>query len=119
MLKTFNYSIPECDSQCSEDALPTEVPHQPHHPQLDAHVLQLIPIQKSSPERRTSQKEIIAGEERPKFLTIKQIQDGQGSFLNNSGSNQLICKLFQIINKQFSTMMHNLYINHIAITFNT
>lgn len=35
----------------------------------------LVPIQKSSPERR-NQKEIIAGEERPKFLTIKQ--DAQG-----------------------------------------
>lgn len=39
----------------------------------------LVPIQKSSPERR-NQKEIVAGEERPKFLTIKQTEDAQGSF---------------------------------------
>uniref|UniRef100_A0A182LSM8 Uncharacterized protein n=1 Tax=Anopheles culicifacies TaxID=139723 RepID=A0A182LSM8_9DIPT len=35
----------------------------------------LVPLTKSSPERRVTQKEIIAGEERPKFLTIKQVQD--------------------------------------------
>lgn len=36
----------------------------------------LVPIQTSSPERRiTSQKEIIAGEERPRYLLIKQHQD--------------------------------------------
>uniref|UniRef100_A0A182TQN2 Uncharacterized protein n=1 Tax=Anopheles melas TaxID=34690 RepID=A0A182TQN2_9DIPT len=35
----------------------------------------LVPLTKSSPERRITQKEIIAGEERPKFLTIKQVQD--------------------------------------------
>lgn len=41
----------------------------------------LVPLQKSSPERRITQKEIIAGEERPKFLTIKQVQDAsQGKF---------------------------------------
>jgi hypothetical protein len=37
----------------------------------------LVPVQKSSPERR-NQKEIVAGEERPKFLTIKQTEDAQG-----------------------------------------
>lgn len=43
-----------------------------------AHVA-LVPIQTSSPERCvTSQKEIIAGEERPKYLLIKQHQDAQG-----------------------------------------
>lgn len=35
----------------------------------------LVPIQTSSPERRITQKEIIAGEERPKYLLIKQHQD--------------------------------------------
>lgn len=41
----------------------------------------LIPIQTSSPERRiTSQKEIVAGEERPKYLFIKQHQDTHGMF---------------------------------------
>lgn len=39
----------------------------------------LVPVQKSSPERR-NQKEIVAGEERPKFLTIKQTEDAQGGF---------------------------------------
>ena len=39
-----------------------------------------MPIQTSSPERRiTSQKEIIAGEERPKYLLIKQLQETQQS----------------------------------------
>lgn len=38
----------------------------------------LVPYQKASPERRITQKEIIAGEERPKFLTIKQLQEAQG-----------------------------------------
>lgn len=35
----------------------------------------LVPLQTSSPERRITQKEIIAGEERPKYLLIKQHQD--------------------------------------------
>lgn len=39
----------------------------------------LVPVQKSSPERR-NQKEIVAGEERPKFLTINQTEDAQGLF---------------------------------------
>ena len=62
------YIFIECDSQCSEEASPMEVPHV-------LAIGSLVPIQKSSPERR-NQKEIIAGEERPKFLTIKQ--DAQG-----------------------------------------
>lgn len=59
----------ECDSQCSDEASPIEMP-----PQLLA-IGALVPLQKPSPERRGTQKEIIAGEERPKFLTIKQIQE--------------------------------------------
>lgn len=35
----------------------------------------LLSIQATSPERRFTQKEIIAGEERPKYLLIKQHQD--------------------------------------------
>ena len=38
----------------------------------------LVPVQKSSPERR-NQKEIVAGEERPKFLTTTtKTEDSQG-----------------------------------------
>lgn len=47
---------------------------------VQPHVLaigSLVPVQKSSPERR-NQKEIVAGEERPKFLTVKQTEDAQG-----------------------------------------
>lgn len=35
----------------------------------------MLSIQATSPERRFTQKEIIAGEERPKYLLIKQHQD--------------------------------------------
>lgn len=69
MIKHF---LSECDSQCSEDPSPLEA--------VPAHVLaigSLVPVQKSSPEKR-NQKEIVAGEERPKFLTIKQTEDAQG-----------------------------------------
>jgi hypothetical protein len=67
------FSFPECDSQCSEEQpSPMEVV-QPHVLAIGS----LVPVQKSSPERR-NQKEIVAGEERPKFLTIKQTEDAQG-----------------------------------------
>ncbi|XP_037041361.1 uncharacterized protein LOC119078050 isoform X3 [Bradysia coprophila] len=57
----------ECVSPCSDENTTLEVPH-----------VALVPIQTSSPERRiTSQKEIIAGEERPKYLLIKQLQEAQ------------------------------------------
>ncbi|XP_039430828.1 uncharacterized protein LOC120413919 isoform X2 [Culex pipiens pallens] len=72
----------ECDSQCSDDISPMMEPPLPPHATLP---IALVPLQKSSPERRITQKEIIAGEERPKFLTIKQVQDAaQGS--NEAGS---------------------------------
>jgi hypothetical protein len=48
---------------------------------VQPHVLaigSLVPVQKSSPERR-NQKEIVAGEERPKFLTIKETENAQGT----------------------------------------
>lgn len=64
--------LPECDSQCSEVPSPMEVV-QPHVLAIGS----LVPVQKSSPERR-NQKEIVAGEERPKFLTVKQTEDAQG-----------------------------------------
>ncbi|XP_053691183.1 uncharacterized protein LOC128739710 [Sabethes cyaneus] len=62
----------ECDSQCSDDISPLMEAPLPPHATLP---IALVPLQKSSPERRITQKEIIAGEERPKFLTIKQVQD--------------------------------------------
>ncbi|XP_021705172.1 uncharacterized protein LOC5567265 isoform X3 [Aedes aegypti] len=62
----------ECDSQCSDDISPMMEAPLPPHATLP---IALVPLQKSSPERRITQKEIIAGEERPKFLTIKQVQD--------------------------------------------
>jgi len=41
-------------------------------------IASLVPVQKSSPERR-NQKEIVAGEERPKFLTTPtKTEDSQG-----------------------------------------
>lgn len=44
----------------------------------------IVPIKTSSPERRTttSQKEIVAGEERPKYLAIKQLEN-QGMVIVN------------------------------------
>lgn len=39
----------------------------------------LLSIQATSPERRFTQKEIIAGEERPKYLLIKQHQDANAT----------------------------------------
>lgn len=42
----------------------------------------LLSIQATSPERRFTQKEIIAGEERPKYLLIKQHQDAVSSAPN-------------------------------------
>lgn len=64
----FFFVLTECVSPCSDENTTLEVPH-----------VALVPIQTSSPERRiTSQKEIIAGEERPKYLLIKQLQEAQG-----------------------------------------
>ncbi|XP_055634479.1 uncharacterized protein LOC129774670 isoform X2 [Toxorhynchites rutilus septentrionalis] len=62
----------ECDSQCSDDISPMMEAPLPPHATLP---IALVPLQKFSPERRITQKEIVAGEERPKFLTIKQVQD--------------------------------------------
>jgi hypothetical protein len=47
---------------------------------VSPHVLaigSLVPVQKTSPEKR-NQKEIVAGEERPKFLSMIQTEDAQG-----------------------------------------
>lgn len=46
----------------------------------------LLSIQATSPERRFTQKEIIAGEERPKYLLIKQHQDSISSGGGGSGN---------------------------------
>lgn len=56
-------SILDCISANSEETIPV-VPH-----------VALLSIQATSPERRFTQKEIIAGEERPKYLLIKQHQE--------------------------------------------
>lgn len=73
---------------------------------VQPHVLaigSLVPVQKSSPERR-NQKEIVAGEERPKFLTIKQTEDAQGMFTRAS-----IChnKTQFTLNSQNATRLKN------------
>ncbi|GAB0092307.1 hypothetical protein DMENIID0001_072970 [Sergentomyia squamirostris] len=51
----------ECESPCSDETANLEMPH-----------VAIVPIKTTSPERRVTQKEIIAGEERPKYLAIKQ-----------------------------------------------
>lgn len=58
------------------------VPDLPH--------MALLSIQATSPERRFTQKEIIAGEERPKYLLIKQHQDSvsSGSNATSAGTYQ-------------------------------
>jgi hypothetical protein len=71
--------IIECDSQCSEQEIPAEAapvtaPPQPHVLNV---IGSLVPVSKSSPERR-NQKEIVAGEERPKFLATTKTEDSQG-----------------------------------------
>lgn len=71
LMNFASHFSPECDSQCSEEPSPMEV--QPHVLTIGS----LVPVSKSSPERR-NQKEIVAGEERPKFLTINQTEDAQG-----------------------------------------
>lgn len=74
----FILSSIECDSQCSEEASPSpmEIAPPPHVLTITG---SLVPVQKSSPERR-HQKEIVAGEERPKFLTTppKTEENAQG-----------------------------------------
>lgn len=72
----FSFCALECDSQCSEEATPLEVP-QPHVLTIG---VGLVPVQKSSPEKR-NQKEIVAGEERPKFLATTKTEDSQGTLI--------------------------------------
>lgn len=71
------FPFPECVSSTEE--IPLTVPH-----------VALVPIQTSSPERRITQKEIIAGEERPKYLLIKQHQEAGGGAGNFIDPNQTI-----------------------------
>lgn len=74
----FSYFLAECDSQCSEEASPLEIAPPPHVLTITG---SLVPVTKSSPERR-NQKEIVAGEERPKFLTTpSKTENAQGMLL--------------------------------------
>lgn len=57
-----NSLLLECDSQCSDES-PIDMPPIP--------IGAIVPLRKASPERRIIQKEIVAGEERPKFVTVK------------------------------------------------
>lgn len=62
---------------------------------VSPHVLaigSLVPVQKSSPEKR-HQKEIVAGEERPKFLSMNQTEDAQGNFFFSQFIHQLVRRL--------------------------
>ena len=52
----------------------------------------LVPLQSASPERRVTQKEIIAGEERPKYLAVKHLQEtGQGKKVYKNRNSILLC----------------------------
>lgn len=60
----------DCSSPCSDDGEPNKLDNVP--------LVALAPIQTSSPERRIiAQKEIIAGEERPRYLLINNQQPQQ------------------------------------------
>ncbi|XP_037914528.1 uncharacterized protein LOC119653699 isoform X3 [Hermetia illucens] len=52
--------------QCQEDIAQLSVPH-----------VALVPLHNNSPERRITQKEIIAGEERPKYVAVSQHKDAE------------------------------------------
>lgn len=59
---SVSLSLLECNSsQCGEELTPIGVP-----------AVALLPLHTSSPERRITQKEIIAGEERPKYVLQSQ-----------------------------------------------
>lgn len=59
---SLSLSLLECNSsQCGEELTPIGVP-----------AVALLPLHTSSPERRITQKEIIAGEERPKYVLQSQ-----------------------------------------------
>lgn len=84
----------------------------------------LLSIQATSPERRFTQKEIIAGEERPKYLLIKQHQDGTspsaaGTIAPSTGkfpSNILICFISFFLVKQ---KKEHFFVIFVIITFVT
>ena len=72
---SFFLSPLECDSQCSAEGSPMEIVPPPHVLTITG---SLVPVTKSSPERR-NQKEIVAGEERPKFMTTTtKTENAQG-----------------------------------------
>lgn len=68
------YCIVECTSpQCQEELTP-----------LGVSAVALLPLHTSSPERRITQKEIIAGEERPKYVLQSQYKPSPGMKWNMS-----------------------------------
>lgn len=63
-------SLTECTSpRCREDEIPPIT------------AVALLPLHTSSPERRITQKEIIAGEERPKYVLQAQYKPSPGMLL--------------------------------------
>lgn len=74
----------------------------------------LLSIQATSPERRFTQKEIIAGEERPKYLLIKH-QDqapAAGTNATSTTSGIFIRKFIESLNFKFNNMTFIHYFNH-------
>lgn len=75
----------------------------------------LLSIQATSPERRFTQKEIIAGEERPKYLLIKQHQDAV-SASSGGGANAstlsagTFMNTFRFISFLYTVQMSSLYL---------
>ena len=57
----------ECPLQCQQEIAPLGVP-----------AVTLLPLHTSSPERRITQKEIVAGEERPKYVVQSQYKSSPG-----------------------------------------
>lgn len=66
----YLFIFQESGSQCSDEVSPPcELP------------IALVPVTNASPERRIVQKEIIAGEERPRILSPKLSQDNSGTYI--------------------------------------
>lgn len=73
----------------------------------------LLSIQATSPERRFTQKEIIAGEERPKYLLIKQHQDSV-----SSGSNATSAGIYYVhLQNIFFFSFGSLFLWHLHFFF--
>lgn len=66
---TYSFLFKETGSQCSDEVSPPcELP------------IALVPVTNASPERRIIQKEIVAGEERPRISSPKLTQDNAGNY---------------------------------------